>query len=89
MPTILSATEAVRTFSDVLNRIRYRGEEFVIERGGEPVCRMVSPGPARHVTLREQTALLKEIPPADSAYASEVRRSVRRQSRLPRSPWAR
>ena len=40
MTTRVSATEAVRTFSDLLNRIRYRGEEFVVERAGEAVCRM-------------------------------------------------
>jgi hypothetical protein len=36
----ISATEAARTFSDILNRVRYRGEAFVVERGGEPVCRI-------------------------------------------------
>src|SRR5450756_1030612 len=44
MSTRVSATEAVRTFSDLLTRIRYRGEEFVIERGGEPQCRMMTAG---------------------------------------------
>jgi hypothetical protein len=31
MTTHVSATKAVSTFSDLLNRIRCRGEEFVVE----------------------------------------------------------
>lgn len=89
MTTRVSATEAVRTFSDLLNRIRYRGEEFVVERAGEPVCRMTPAALPRRLTLRELASLLREIPNADAGYASDVRRAVRSQGRLPRSPWAR
>ncbi len=89
MTTRLSATEAVRSFSDLLNRIRYRGEEFVVERGGEPICRMTPAAPTKVLTLRELASVLREIPDADTDYASDVRRAVRSQKRLPRSPWAR
>ncbi len=89
MATRVSATEAVRTFSDLLNRIRYRGEEFVIERAGEPVCRMSPAAPPRRLTLRELSSLLKEIPDPDAGYASDVCAVVRSQKRLPRSPWGR
>jgi len=82
MTTRVSATKAVRTFSDLLNRIRYRGEEFVVERAGEAVCRMTPAAPPRRLTLRE-------IPGPDPDYASDVRRAVRNQGRVPRSPWAR
>ena len=44
---IVSATQAARTFSDLLNRVRYRGESFVIERGGEPICEMAPVKPPR------------------------------------------
>jgi antitoxin (DNA-binding transcriptional repressor) of toxin-antitoxin stability system len=89
MTTRVSATEAVRTFSDLLNRIRYRGEEFVVERAGEAVCRMTPAAPSRRLTFRGLTALLREIPGPDPAYASDVRSAVRKQGRAPRSPWAR
>jgi antitoxin (DNA-binding transcriptional repressor) of toxin-antitoxin stability system len=87
--TKVSATEAVRTFSDLLNRIRYRGEEFVVERAGEPVCRMTPAAPARRLTLRELASLLRELPRADAGYAADVRRGARKQGRLPPSPWGR
>jgi len=89
METRVSATEAVRTFSDLLNRIRYRGEEFVVERGGEPVCRMMPATAPRRLTLRQLASLLREVPSPDAEYASDVRRAVRSQRRLPRSPWGR
>jgi antitoxin (DNA-binding transcriptional repressor) of toxin-antitoxin stability system len=85
----VSATEAVRTFSDLLNRIRYRGEEFVVERAGEPVCRMTPAAPTQRLTLRELSSLLRDIPEPDTGYASAVRRAARSQRRLPRSPWGR
>ncbi len=89
METRVSATEAVRRFSDLLNRIRYRGEEFVVERGGEPVCRMTPAMAPRRLTLGELASFLRDVPSPDAKYASDVRRAVRSQRRLPRSPWGR
>jgi len=41
MKSTISVTEAVRNFADFLNRIAYRGEHFILERGGRPVARLV------------------------------------------------
>jgi antitoxin (DNA-binding transcriptional repressor) of toxin-antitoxin stability system len=87
MTTRISATLAVRTFSDVLNRIRYRGEDFIVERGGEAVCRMTPAAASARLTLAELARVLREIPRADAGYAADVRRAVRSQRRLPRVPW--
>jgi hypothetical protein len=38
----LTVTEAVRNFSEVLGRVRFRGERFVLLEGGKPVA---EPGP--------------------------------------------
>jgi antitoxin (DNA-binding transcriptional repressor) of toxin-antitoxin stability system len=89
MATKVTATEAVRTFSDLLNRIRYRGEEFVVERAGEPVCRMTPAGPVKALTFRDLASLLREIPTPDAGYAADVRRAARSQGRPPRLPWGR
>jgi prevent-host-death family protein len=42
----ISATEAARNFSDLLNRVFYRGESAVLIRNGVPVARLVPPEPA-------------------------------------------
>jgi prevent-host-death family protein len=39
----ISATEAARHFSEILDAVEHRGESFVIVRKGRPVARM---GPA-------------------------------------------
>ena len=85
----MSATVAVRIFSDLLNRIHYRGEEFVVERAGEPVCRMTPAAPARRLTLKELASLLREMSKPDAGYAADVRHAVRSQGRVPKSPWER
>jgi antitoxin (DNA-binding transcriptional repressor) of toxin-antitoxin stability system len=37
----ISATELVRTLGDVLGRIRYLGQSFVVEKNGTPVAKLV------------------------------------------------
>jgi antitoxin (DNA-binding transcriptional repressor) of toxin-antitoxin stability system len=36
----ISATRAVRDFSEVLNTIKFKGTRYLIERGGKPVACM-------------------------------------------------
>ena len=38
MEKTVSATEAVRKFSELLNSIKYRGDRYTILKGGEPVA---------------------------------------------------
>ncbi|HET7291030.1 MAG TPA: prevent-host-death protein [Vicinamibacteria bacterium] len=89
METRLSATEAARSFSDLLNRVRYRGEEFVIERGGEAICRMSPVAAPARVNGRELAALLRDLPRPDAGFARDVRAGVKRQGRAPASRWGR
>jgi len=91
MSKIISATDAVRHFSDLLNTIRFRGESYTIERGGKPVA---SFGPAAlpvSVRLKDLPALLKELPSlnADTKnFARDVQRGMRKAPRLPkRALW--
>jgi len=41
MKGTITVTEAVRNFADFINRVAYRGEHFVLERGGRPVARLI------------------------------------------------
>ncbi len=84
----ISATEAARSFSEVLSRVRYRGEEFIVEKSGEPVCRI---GPVRSAsprsTLGDVAKLIRTLAPADANYRALVRTLARRQGKMPTSPW--
>jgi hypothetical protein len=59
----ISATRAVRDFSEVLNTIKFKGAHYIIERGGKPVASM-KPFDDKKVfmTLGELKALLKKLP---------------------------
>lgn len=87
--TVLSATEVARNFSEVLNRVRYRGEEFVIMRGGEPVARL-APEPER--ATRPPSTLgnlldLYERRKRDPGFADDLEAIQANPSRVEGSPW--
>ena len=41
MKPVITVTDAVRNFADFINRVVYRREEFVLERGGRRVAQLV------------------------------------------------
>jgi prevent-host-death family protein len=63
MEKMISATEMVRKFSEILNSVRYRGDSYMIVRGGKPVA-SIGPiqTPIRERTLGELKEVLKNIP---------------------------
>jgi len=72
----ISATRAVRDFSEVLNTIKFKGVHYIIERGGKPVATMK---PIDEKTdfkkLGELKALLKKLPRLDEeleSFASDL-----------------
>ena len=65
METRITATELARSLSDVLNRVRYKEERFVIVRNGEPVATLAPAGPTAPpagMTLRELVAFMRDNP---------------------------
>lgn len=88
MASTISATEAARRFSDILNRVRYRGERFIVERGGEPVCRIEPAAPAGRCTAGELLERIRALRPVDAGFARDVKSAVRRQGKSPGDPWA-
>lgn len=88
MKSEITATEAARRFSEVVNRVRYRNETFVVKRGGEPVCEIV-PVRSAAFTARDLAALLRSLPHPDKKYLDAVERHVRKQPRAEKSKWPR
>ena len=86
--TAISATDLARRLSDVLNRVRYRGEVFLIERNGETVAKLTLPdqetaGP----TLAELVAELPRFRSDDPSFVTELEMIRSQQPPLERSPW--
>jgi prevent-host-death family protein len=84
----ISATEAARHFSELLNRVRYRGESFTVERSGKPVCEIIPPE-SRSFTVADLSRLLKSLPVPDKKFRASVDRIIREQQRVAGSPWER
>jgi antitoxin (DNA-binding transcriptional repressor) of toxin-antitoxin stability system len=74
--TRITATEAQRQFSDILNRVRYRGEEFEVMRGGETVAR-IEPPRQRFTTVGELRQLWKTLPKLDPEEAKRFEEDLR------------
>jgi prevent-host-death family protein len=90
MESRISATEAARRFSDLLNRVYYKGEEFVVERGGKPVCRIV-PAPRKRFTGSDLARLWARLPKPDKGFWDDVEEAIRIGNRdlEPKDRWQR
>ena len=84
----ITATEAARSFSDLLSRVRYAGESFLVVRNGEVMCRIEPAGDARRTTVGDLLDALENAPASDREFADDVEKAQKKQPRLPRSPWA-
>src|ERR1041384_5978029 len=83
---VISATEAARSFSELLDRICYRGETFVIERGGGPVCEMSHVTPPGF-TGADFLTLMHSLPKPDPSYWDAVEERTKQTPSVPESPW--
>ena len=75
MKHTISVTEAARNFADIVSRVFYRGERFVLERGGRPVARLI-PVP-RGGRLGDLPGLLDAVPRLSIEEAEALGRDVR------------
>ena len=84
----ISATDAARNFSDLINRVYYKGETFVVERGGEPVCE-ISPVAPTKFTGADFVELLSSLPRPDREYFDLLEELNKGQPPLGLSRWER
>jgi prevent-host-death family protein len=80
----LSATDAARRFSEVLNRVA-AGEEIEITRADALVA-VISPPRLRLISAARFRELLDAAPPVDRDFAADVR-AIRAEVGPPESPW--
>jgi antitoxin (DNA-binding transcriptional repressor) of toxin-antitoxin stability system len=86
MENVISATALARRLGDVLGRIRYRGESFVIERNGVAVARLVPAGADRHVSVVEVLHQWREAAEPEPEFAAALER-IGAADREPGDPW--
>ncbi len=81
----MSATEAARNFSDVLNRVA-DGEVIEIARNGAPVAILGPPPRTTFVSAERFRELLDTAPAVDDEFADDVRR-IRAEVGPAEDPW--
>lgn len=90
MKLAVNITEVLRNFSDYINRVVYRGERFILVRGGKPVAEL-SPVPSG-TRLGDLPALLASLPRLSAeeagAFADDLTRArAVTDSQTSRDPW--
>jgi prevent-host-death family protein len=86
--TRITATEASRKFSEILNRVAYKGESFIVERSGRPVCE-IAPAEKQGISTTELVEFLRSVPYPDKGYFRTLQRITRNQPKVAPSPWDR
>ena len=87
----ISATEAARSFSEVLNQVQYRDRSFSIERGRKIIARLVPPALPAGLALADLNRLFADLPHLDPTEAGRWRaelRTMRRARRPQTRKWA-
>ncbi|HEY6279042.1 MAG TPA: prevent-host-death protein [Streptosporangiaceae bacterium] len=80
----MTATEASRNFSDLLDAIE-RGETVRITRGNHVIAEM---GPAHSGTGADLRAALEHIPPPDDRFAEDIAGALALIRAEGTDPWA-
>jgi antitoxin (DNA-binding transcriptional repressor) of toxin-antitoxin stability system len=71
-PTFVTATQLAKNLLDTLNRVKYQGEHFVVQRDGETIATLAPPPPVKSITLGELLDALRALPPLDDGWVADM-----------------
>jgi prevent-host-death family protein len=80
----MTATEAARSFSELLNRVA-GGEEFEVIRSGAPVA-VISPPKSRVISAERFRELIATAPPPDEGFLDDIH-AARESVGTPEDAW--
>lgn len=85
----ITITHLARNLADVVNRVLYRGERFLVLRGNRPAVELVPPPRARR--LGDLPSILSKLPALGPDEAERMGRAIdeaRATLGAPGDPWA-
>lgn len=83
----VTATEAARNFSRMLDLLEHGSEEIVVLRNNQPVAKLV-PGAPRMTALEALADLYRTLPDAEgTGWLEDTKRVDRRLRKQIRDPW--
>lgn len=85
----ISVTEAVRKFSDLLNRVFYQGMTVELERGNKVIARITPVSPESPLQVKDLNKFFSKLPPLgeDAEAFSKDLTSIREQIPLEQNQW--
>lgn len=63
MERSVTATELARNVGEILARVRYQGDSYVIERNGEIIARILPEPPKKEMTVADLVELFRSFGP--------------------------
>ena len=91
MNETLTVTEAARNFSDVVNKVFYRGDSMELTRGGKVVARIVPAvdlgAPTGREVLEAWEAMVHLTKAEADAFATDVEGGRESLNQAPASKW--
>jgi len=84
----ISATFAAKTFGRLVDQVRSERAEYIVERGGKPVVKIVAVSASR-CTGADLIRLIKALPKADEGYLKAVESGVTAMNKptVPENRW--
>ena len=82
----ISSTDLARRLGDVLGRVRYLRDSFVIERNGDPIARLAPLPEGSSTSVREALQAWAEAGDSDPELADALER-VGAADRTPEDAW--
>ncbi|MEG8229981.1 antitoxin [Candidatus Rickettsia tasmanensis] len=76
MAQIIRATEFVRSFSDIMNRVYYKGESFDVQKGSHIVARITPAEIKPSVAVRDLEEAFKNGPHLDPEDADQFMKNL-------------
>lgn len=85
----ISVTQAVRKFSDLMNRVFYQGTIVELERGNRVIARISPVSPESPLKVKDLNSFFHELPSlnADSEAFAEDLADIRKQIPRERNQW--
>ncbi len=88
---VITATDAARAFSMLLNKVAEQGQVFDIQRGSEVIAKLVPAKAPVVITAKELNTFFASLPPLEQAdwqdFASDLKRYRRQLKLLDKNPW--
>ncbi len=69
---VITSTVLTRSMSDILNRVYYKGERFLVKRGGKAVATLSPIQPARPIPRAELIAKIGHLKLPGDGYADDL-----------------